>query len=160
MANFSLSEILTIMLIILIVFGPDRLPEMAKKAGELVRKGRAMVTDLRHEFEGEWNEVSQPLKEVRQEILGVKSEVESSMASLNDDIAKAKKELEAQVAEAKHEIEEQVAETEDELRKTLPDGSQKDGKQGAVVEAPDQTVDSTDDPSGARSVGDDEVPEQ
>jgi len=160
MGNFSLSEILTIMLIILIVFGPERLPEMAKKAGELVRKGREMVTDLRHEFEGEWNEVSQPLKEVRQEILGVKSEVESSMASLNEDIARAKQELEAQVADAKHEIEEQVAETEEELRRTLPDASRRDENQGAVGDGGDRVELPADDVSDSGPAGDDEVQEQ
>lgn len=127
MPNFTISEILTIMLVILVVFGPQRLPEMAQKAGQLVRRARSLVDDLRSEFGSEWDEVAQPLKDVRQEMMGVKSEVESSMTSLSDDVAKAKAELEADMAKAKEEIEGEVAETSKKLEETIseqPDAEQ------------------------------------
>lgn len=113
MPNFTLSEIVTIALIILIVFGPERLPEMARKAGQLVRKTREMVSGLRQDFEGELGDVAQPLRDARREILGMKAEVESSMASLNEDIAKAKAEMEAQVAETENELKKTLAEQDD-----------------------------------------------
>lgn len=119
MPNFTLSEILTIMLVILVVFGPERLPEMARKAGELVRKARSTVADLRREFDGEWQDVAQPLKDVRDEIKGVQAEVQSSMASLSDDVARAKEELEAEMQDTKKEIEGQLAETEKKLQDTI-----------------------------------------
>jgi len=119
MPNFTLSEILTIMLVILVVFGPNRLPEMAQKAGQLVRRARSVVNDLRQEFEGEWQEVSQPLKDVRQEIMGVKDEAETSMTSLSDDVARAKAELQADVAQTKDEIESNVADSGEELKDTV-----------------------------------------
>ncbi|MCP3998669.1 MAG: hypothetical protein GY722_26905 [bacterium] len=131
MPNFTISEILTIMLVILVVFGPQRLPEMAQKAGQLVRKARTLVNDLKGEFEGEWQEVAQPLKDVRNEIQGVKSEVESSITELNDDVAKAKQELEADMAEAKEGIEAEVAEANRQLEETMSesgDDSEKDGE--------------------------------
>lgn len=99
MPNFTLSEILTIALVILIVFGPQRLPEMAQKAGQWVRKGRTMITDLRQEFEGEWSEVTQPLKEVTMEVKGIKDDMGTSLASLSDDVTQAKKDLEEKLAE-------------------------------------------------------------
>jgi len=99
MPNFTLSEILTIALVILIVFGPQRLPEMAQKAGQWVRKGRTMITDLRQEFEGEWGEVTQPLKEVTMEVKGIKDDMGTSLASLTDDVTQAKKDLEEKLAE-------------------------------------------------------------
>jgi len=126
MPNFTISEILTIMLVILIVFGPNRLPEMAQKAGQLVRRARSIVNDLKQEFEGEWEEVSQPLKDVREEVMGVKEEMDSSMAALNDDVAKAKEELEAEVAKAKEETEEQVAEVNKDLEDTLNESERTD----------------------------------
>ncbi len=119
------------MLVILVVFGPQRLPEMAQKAGQLVRKARILVNDLKGEFEGEWQEVAQPLKDVRNEIQGVKSEVESSITELNDDVAKAKQELEAEMAEAKEGIEAEVAEANRQLEETMSesgDDSEKDGE--------------------------------
>jgi len=121
MPNFTISEILTIMLVILIVFGPNRLPEMAQKAGQLVRRARTIVNDLKQEFDGEWQEVSKPLQDVREEVMGVKSEVDSSMAALNEDVAKAKEELEAEIAKAKEEAEGQVAEVNKDLEETLKD---------------------------------------
>ena len=124
MGNFSLSEILVIALVILVVFGPERLPEMSRKAGELVRKGRTMISDLRREFDAEWGDVAQPLKDVRDEVRGVKADLDSSMTALNEDIAKAKRELEAQVAETKKDIEAQLPGVEadaDEVDKTAAD---------------------------------------
>jgi sec-independent protein translocase protein TatB len=146
MPNFTISELATIALVILIVFGPQRLPEMAQKAGQLVRKGRTMVNDLRREFEGEFSDVTEPLKEVRQEILGMKDEVESSMSSLTDDVAKAKEELEAQMAEAKKEIEDTVGATNKELQETLaePEG-------GEDSPPPDDPSGSSGDDDGAQT---------
>jgi sec-independent protein translocase protein TatB len=97
MPNFTLSEILTIMLVILVVFGPNRLPEMAQKAGQLVRRSRQIINDLRREFEGEWREVAEPLQDVRQEVMGIKDDVQSSLKSVNEDVARAKRELEAEM---------------------------------------------------------------
>lgn len=99
MPNFTLSEILTIMLVILIVFGPHRLPEMARKAGGVVRKARTMATDLRREFEGEFADVTEPLKDIRQELKGVQQDMGTSLDSLSDEVAKAKEEIEGSVAE-------------------------------------------------------------
>jgi sec-independent protein translocase protein TatB len=104
MPNFTLSEILTIVLVILIVFGPQRLPEMAKKAGQLVRKARSMASDLRKELEGEFGDVTQPLKEVRDELKGVSQDMGQSLESLNDEVAKAKKEIEGRLVETNEEV--------------------------------------------------------
>jgi sec-independent protein translocase protein TatB len=104
MPNFTLSEILTIMLVILIVFGPHRLPEMAKKAGELVRKGRTMANDLRREFEGEFGDVTQPLKEVRDELKGVQQDMGQSLQSLSDEVAQAKQEIDGRLAETNEDV--------------------------------------------------------
>ena len=109
MPNFTLSEILTIALVILIVFGPQRLPEMARKTGQAVRKARQMAGDLRREFEGEFQDVAQPLKEVRDELKGVGEEVGSSLDSLSEEVAQAKQEVDAQLAETSDEVQETVA---------------------------------------------------
>ncbi|MCP4968496.1 MAG: hypothetical protein GY926_25090 [bacterium] len=116
MPNFTLSEILTIALVILIVFGPQRLPEMAQKAGEWVRKGRSMVTDLRQEFEGEFKEISEPLKDLNKEVLGIKEDMGTSLASVTDDVTKAKKELEDQLAASKKELEQHLEDTNQQIK--------------------------------------------
>jgi sec-independent protein translocase protein TatB len=108
MPNFTLSEILTIALVILIVFGPQRLPEIAKKTGQAVRKMRQMAGDLRREFEGELRDVAQPLKEVRDELRGVGEEAGSSLDSLSDEVAQAKREVDAQLAETNEDLQDTV----------------------------------------------------
>ena len=131
MPNFTISEILTIMLVILIVFGPHRLPEMAQKAGQLVRRARSVVNDLKQEFEGEWQEVAQPLKDVRKDVIGMKDEMQSSMTSLSDDVAQAKAELEADLAEAKTDVEGTVADTHGRLEETVSGSPEESGEEEA-----------------------------
>jgi sec-independent protein translocase protein TatB len=94
MPNFTLSEILTIALVILIVFGPQRLPEMSRKAGQLIRKARLMLTDLRSEFEGEIREVAEPLREVGDELKGIRSDMSGTLNSLTAEVREAKRDVE------------------------------------------------------------------
>lgn len=108
MPNFTLSEIATIALVILIVFGPHRLPEMARKTGNLIRKVRTMATDLRQEFEGEFQDVTQPLKDVSNELKGVQQDMGGTLTSLSDEVAQAKKEVEGQLSETNAQVDEVV----------------------------------------------------
>ena len=45
-------EILVIAVVALIVFGPEKLPEMGRKAGSFVANVRRMSNDMRSEFDG------------------------------------------------------------------------------------------------------------
>lgn len=108
MPNFTLSEIATIVLVILIVFGPQRLPEIARKTGNLVRKARTMASDLRHEFEGEFQDVAQPLKDVSDELKGVQQEVGGTLTSLSDEVVQAKQEVEGQLSETNAEVDDVI----------------------------------------------------
>lgn len=111
MPNFTLSEIITIILVILVVFGPHRLPEIARKAGTLVSKGRAIVNDLRSEFEGELREVTEPLKQVTEELKGARRDMQSSLKSITDDVRKAKEDVAGELEEAKKDAAGEPAET-------------------------------------------------
>ena len=51
MGNLGGSEILVILLVALIVLGPDKLPEAARQAGKLMHQFRRISTDFRSEFE-------------------------------------------------------------------------------------------------------------
>ena len=43
-------ELLTILVVATLVFGPNRIPEFAKKAGEFLRSFRAITTQMTKEF--------------------------------------------------------------------------------------------------------------
>ncbi len=90
MPSLTLSEMVAIVLVILIVFGPQRLPEMARKAALLIRRARATLASVREEFESEYHEISGPLREVRDEVAGVRRDLDDSVAAISEDIRRVK----------------------------------------------------------------------
>lgn len=48
---FGIWELLIILVVVLLIFGPRRLPEMAKGLGQSVREFRKSVRDMKDEFE-------------------------------------------------------------------------------------------------------------
>ena len=132
MPNFTLSEIATIALVILIVFGPQRLPEMARKTGNLIRKVRTMATDLRNEFEGEFRDVTQPLKDVGNEFKGVQQDVGGTLSSLSDEVLQAKEEVEGRLGETNAEVKDVInrppSEIADDVEPDETNGGDDDGE--------------------------------
>lgn len=53
MFGMGLTELAVIALVAVMVFGPDRLPDLAKQAGQMVKKGRKMAHAARDELREE-----------------------------------------------------------------------------------------------------------
>lgn len=53
MFGVGLTELAVIVFVAVIVFGPDRLPELAKQAGQMARKLRQFATSARDELRSE-----------------------------------------------------------------------------------------------------------
>ncbi len=51
----GLPELLIILLVVLLIFGPRRLPDMAKGLGQSVREFRKGLKDMKEDFESEVN---------------------------------------------------------------------------------------------------------
>jgi sec-independent protein translocase protein TatB len=96
MPSLTLSEIVAIVIVILIVFGPQRLPEIARKTAVLIRHARSTLATLRDEFEGEYGEFTEPLREVRDEVAGVRRDLDDSVAAVTEDIRRLKAQAEAE----------------------------------------------------------------
>ena len=81
-------EILIIIVAALIIFGPDKLPEVAGPAARWLRDARKMMTEMTGEFER-----SAGMKEFKEaiegEIKGVKKELEDAGLSVKNDLTKA-----------------------------------------------------------------------
>ncbi|MBT8198719.1 MAG: twin-arginine translocase TatA/TatE family subunit [Acidimicrobiia bacterium] len=75
MGSFSLGEFITIAVVALIVFGPRRLPEVARKAGELLTRARRAAADLRKEFDAEYREIAEPISDLRRDLRAFSSEM-------------------------------------------------------------------------------------
>ncbi len=89
MANFTFGEILTIVIVILIVFGPNRLPELARKAGALLAKARVAVTAMRDEVTAEYRDVVEPMQEVRDELKAAGRDLRQDVTKIRDDVKAA-----------------------------------------------------------------------
>jgi sec-independent protein translocase protein TatB len=76
--NLTFSEILWILVIILIVFGPQRLPEMARKVGRFAAKARDAATALQRQITEEYGDTIAPLKDVRDDLRDVRRSLTDS----------------------------------------------------------------------------------
>lgn len=86
MGNFTLSEILTIVIVILIVFGPRRLPEFAHRAGTWVARARAAVNAFRDEFMAEYGEAVGPIKEAGEDIRRAGQDILGTVSAYSDEV--------------------------------------------------------------------------
>lgn len=82
MGSLSFGEIITILVIILIIFGPKRLPEFARKVGELIAWARKSLRDFTETIEGELGEGTQPLADLKREFDGARNDLTGAINSI------------------------------------------------------------------------------
>ena len=78
-------EIAVIVVVALIVFGPQRLPEVAGQAARWIRDARKMLTELTGEFERNAG-VNEFKSAIQGEIAGVRKELEDAGVSVKKDL--------------------------------------------------------------------------
>ena len=98
--TFSGLEILTIAVVALVVFGPNRLPEIARTIGKYVRELREAVRDLREGIEREVAPMREPIKDLRQELTEGASDVKRTLAETADAAASVERDIRRSVEEA------------------------------------------------------------
>ncbi|MEN8233475.1 MAG: twin-arginine translocase TatA/TatE family subunit [Actinomycetota bacterium] len=84
MGSLGTGEILFIAFVALIIFGPERLPEIARKAGELLAKARAMTRGVTEAIDAEYGEVTAPIKDLKGEYDAALGEMKNAASSLPD----------------------------------------------------------------------------
>ncbi|MEN8233845.1 MAG: twin-arginine translocase TatA/TatE family subunit [Actinomycetota bacterium] len=82
MGSLSFSEIILILLVILIVFGPRRLPELARRAGELAKKLRTASASLSESLGVDYEATVEPIRTAKREIDGIKSDLTKAVSSV------------------------------------------------------------------------------
>ncbi len=92
-SSFSGAEVLTIAVIALVVFGPHRLPEIARTIGGYLRELRGAVIELRRGLEQEIGPIREPIKEIREEISKPVSEVRRTLAQTADTAKSAEQDI-------------------------------------------------------------------
>lgn len=73
MGNLGFTEIIVIFLVIVLLFGPKKIPQIARELGEGIRKMRGAVDDIKQEIMKETEE--NPISEIEKEIEKVKEQV-------------------------------------------------------------------------------------
>jgi len=93
-------EIMLIMVVGLIVFGPERLPEIAREAGRMVRQFRQMTSEATSEIRTLTSDlnVSEDLKKTFEEIKSASSVVTQEMSGLREQVTTTVTEVTEQYA--------------------------------------------------------------
>lgn len=77
MGSLGTGEIIVIAIVALIVFGPKRLPELARKAGEMLTKTREATKSVTSALDSEYDGITAPIKDL-------KTEYDSTVKGLKD----------------------------------------------------------------------------
>lgn len=112
--NLGLSEIIFIIIIALIIFGPENMVKTAKEAGKLVRK----VTKSPY-----WKEVWATKRELNElpKMLAKEAELDETIRDLNKETRKMSSSVATSVSEFIKEVEEPIKKTDSELKKETAD---------------------------------------
>lgn len=84
MGSLGTGEILVIVLVALIVFGPHRLPEITRKAGEWLGKAREMTRAVTDTLDTEYGEITKPIKDLKSEYDAAMGDVKGIASSVTD----------------------------------------------------------------------------
>ena len=82
MGNFGFAEMLVIAVIALLVFGPDRLPELARNAGRAMSRFRAETTKSIDELKraASVQGIDEDLRSIRRDMDGIRSSVTGALS--------------------------------------------------------------------------------
>lgn len=83
MGNLGFQEMLLIAVIALIVFGPERLPELARNAGKALARFRAETSKSVEELKraADVQDLDRELRGLREDITGIKSSFSSALTA-------------------------------------------------------------------------------
>ena len=81
MGSLSFGEILVILVVVLVVFGPRRLPELSRRIGAWLAKAREATSYVTQAIDSSYEEVVEPIKELKGEYDGFKGDVTRAVAS-------------------------------------------------------------------------------
>lgn len=88
--GIGIPELLLILFIALMMFGPESLPEIGRSIGKAVRDFREMSAG----FTAEWQELSRELEQAASEVQEGVAEMQTGIGELESEIKKAGAELE------------------------------------------------------------------
>ncbi len=89
MFDFNSWEFLALGIAAILIFGPERLPGMIRKAGEYYAQLQSVAASFRRELEAETSEITNPLKEAVADVSQVGQEIAAAGKDVGELAAKA-----------------------------------------------------------------------
>ena len=96
----GIPEILVVLLLAAVIFGPGRLPEFAAQFGRAIRELREYARDFRDEYLVDFEEMREEYIEVRHELAETDQGIRADLAAAQADIRGAARDAEAAAEEA------------------------------------------------------------
>ena len=84
LGSIGFGELLFIGVVVLIIFGPQRLPEIARRAGDLLAKARAATREFTDSLDAEYEGATAPLRDLKQEYDATKDQFSDTASKLTD----------------------------------------------------------------------------
>jgi TatA/E family protein of Tat protein translocase len=81
MGSLSFSEIVVIVLVILIVFGPNRLPDLARRAGEFMSKVKHASSSMTDALGVEYQEAVEPILSAKRDYDSIKDDLTKTVTT-------------------------------------------------------------------------------
>jgi len=81
MGSLSFSEIVVIVLVILIVFGPNRLPDLARRAGEFMNKVKNASSSMTDALGVDYEETVEPLLSAKRDFDSIKEDLSKTVTT-------------------------------------------------------------------------------
>ncbi|MPZ22427.1 MAG: twin-arginine translocase subunit TatB [Dehalococcoidia bacterium] len=96
----GLFELTMVLLVALLVVGPDKLPQTAREIGKGVRTLRRYAFDVRQELGEGFNELTQELEETRSELRDLRRELTATGSLVEEDLREAGAAIEGEFVDA------------------------------------------------------------
>lgn len=103
MPDVSLTEFAIIALVVLLVFGPQRLPEISRKAGKWARELRSLSREFRRGIEREVAVINEPLQEIKKDLAAPVEQIKQDLKGPIDDLTR---ELKKPIEEIERDVKE------------------------------------------------------
>jgi sec-independent protein translocase protein TatB len=97
--GIGLPEIILILVLLLIVVGPKRLPELAVQLARLIRQGRRYASEVTGQLRDEMGDLTKDYDVLREELRQLREDIDKQSRPLREEVEAASSDLKASAAE-------------------------------------------------------------
>ena len=98
--GIGILEVMLVLLLVAVVFGPHKLPEIAGQFGRAVRELREYARDFRDEYLTDFEEMKEEYLEVRQDLEETDAGIRADARELDTELRRTAREIEAEATVA------------------------------------------------------------